>query len=259
MQRKILVTSLFFLAVLSVGISSVFAGNEQMISQYKTQMEQYRASYDAVSLGLAQYTNLKTLASQESAVRSLREFLLIRNDVVRTYFEIASEQLSQFPPSNQEWVADGLTRQKELAVALQLHRTQSDVATDRIAVDEQLSWFFSQERNIRVVADRIQTLTAIGKVSGALADLESIHTHIAEWISKNSPNESVRIEEQRGNDEIARTIDRSRSLLLEAESIYSKTVQQQSDTLIYAQIQPKLIDAYAQIQTGVAFAKELTQ
>lgn len=252
--------TILFGMVVEVPTSRAVSPNIQIYSDnYRNLLDKYRLQYDRTTVALQQYANLKTLASQEEAVQTMRDFLLIRDDVIVTHLNLLGEVLhdrTTLDPQQQASASALLDSEKTALIA---HRSRSDVAVDRIKADQEAEWFSKEQARLLMVADRMQSLIGIGKDEEAIKALESVKSHLDTWISSASMSETQRVEKRRGSDELGRTIEAAKTHVANAKIYYAQTVKNDTTSQIYGYIRPDLLAAYTQVQRGVEFAKELSQ
>jgi hypothetical protein len=230
-----------------------------LMSQYARLLETYRSQTDKVTLSLAQYKNLSTLASQEEAVHDMRDFLLVRSDVISAHMTILQTVLSDRTSLNADWVASGAAKIETDKRELTLHRSRSDVAVDRIKADEEALWFLNKQKQFTMSADRAACLNAIGHTQEAIDSLQTIKVKIDTWLTTATMSETQRVEKQRGSDELGRTIAIAQSTLDGAKTQYERQSRTDSASLLYPQLRPTVLSSYASVMRGVQYAKELTQ
>lgn len=257
-----LLTGFLLTGVVVLGASPARATDPNIqiaATNYRNVLERYRLQYDKTQISLQQYTSLHTLASQEEAVQTMREYLLVRSDTVTEYLDVLARTLADRQGLDTVWVASGSALLEGQKAQLAGHRARSDIAIDRIRADQEAVWFTSNQSSALAAADRAQSLIGMGKVIESITALQDVKTRIDTWIQATQMSETMRIEKRRGSDELGRTIDAARSELTNASIQYLQTTKDSDKTLIYAQIRPSILAAYTRVQRGVQFAKELTQ
>lgn len=262
MHNRLIYVGVFALVLAAFGAQLVLAVSPNIAiyeDQYRTQLEKYRIQSDQTTIALTQYSNLKTLASQEEAVQAMRSFLLIRADVVTTHLNVLTEILSDRTTLDPAWTASVSALLDDQKTQLASHRARSDIAVDRIKADDEAVWFLKDQMKLLVVADRTQSMIAMGRVQEAINALESTKGHIDAWIASASMSETARVEKRRGSDELGRTLEASKKSLDDTKMFYTQTTLGTSTALAYPRIRPTLLKAYTQVTRGVEFAKELTQ
>ncbi len=260
-SRSLAVISIVLLLTV-LPIPTALAANPNIAiyaDQYRTQLEKYRLQYDKSVVSLQQYANLKTLASQEEAVQSMRDFLLIRTDVVDTHLSVLSEILSDRTTLEPSWSASASALLASSKTDLSSHRARSDIAVDRIRADAEAVWFQKAQTPLYLAADRAQSMIALGRVEEAIAALVTTKERIDVWISTASMSETQRVEKRRGSDELGRTITSAKQSVSDAKGFYRQITVGSSTALAYPRIRPTLLNAYTQVVRGAGFAKELTQ
>ncbi len=254
---------LFARLFLALGLVSLVYAQSPNVAiytdQYRQQLEKYRLQSDSTSIAITQYTNLKTLAAQEEAVKSMRDFLLIRADVITTHLNLLNEVLADRQSLDGAWVASGSALLAQQKADIASHRARSDIAVDRIKADQEALWFQTNQKPLLLSADRAQSLIGIGRVGESIMALETIKSHVDTWIADTAMSETSRVEKRRGSDELGRTIQSAKQNLDDAKQVYADADRNSSSALNYEQIRPKLLSAYTNVIRGVGFAKELTQ
>lgn len=230
-----------------------------LTAQYARALETYRSQTEKTSLSLAQYKNLKTLASQEEAVLTMRDFLLVRSDVMTSHMTILQTVLSDRTRLNPDWVASSSARLETDKRELAAHRSRSDVAVDRIKADEEALWFSGKQVQFGITADRFAALNAIGHTQEAIDSLQTVKTKIDAWLTTANMSETQRVEKRRGSDELGRTITSAQATLDGIKSQYERQSRTDSTSLMYPQLRPTILSSYASVMRGVEYAKELTQ
>lgn len=227
--------------------------------QYRSRLEKYRLQNDKTVVSLQQYANLRTLASQEEAVQSMRDFLLIRADVVTAHLDILSETLGDRSTIDPAWSASASALLVQAKAGLAEHHARSDIAVDRIKADAEAVWFQKDQTTLFMAADRTQSMIGMGRVEEAVAALETTKQKIDAWIATASMSETQRVEKRRGSDELGRTIAAAQQSIADAKGFYKQITIGSSTALAYPRVRPTLVNAYTHVVRGVGFAKELTQ
>ncbi len=255
-------TTFLLAGVVVLGASPALAADPNIqiaASNYRNVLEGYRLQYDKTQISLQQYTSLHTLASQEEAVQTMREYLLVRSDTVSAYLDVLARTLGDRQGLDPVWVASGSALLETQKAQVAAHRARSDIAIDRIRADQEAVWFTSDQASLISAADRAQSLISMGKVIESITALQEVKTRIDTWIQATPMSETMRIEKRRGSDELGRTIDAARTELLSASMQYLQTTKSSDTAVVYTQIRPAILAAYTRVQRGVQFAKELTQ
>lgn len=235
------------------------ASAADLLAQYRQKLSTYRTSYDRVFVALQQYTSLGTLSAQEEAVNAMREFLLIRTEVLTTHLDILSGELGGQELLDADLKASSSALLLSSGDSLVGHHDRSTVAVDRIRADQEALWLSTQEPLIRSSADRAQSLIGIGKTLQAIAYLETVKQKIDTWIASSPMSESQKTEKRRGSDELGRTIGEAKSSIDNVRAAYRQGTQGGQNTLIYPQLRTGILSSYASVRRGVEFAQELTQ
>lgn len=257
--RKIAYFGAVFLWVLACA-GLVMAQDIRLLEeQYRRQLEQYRAQQEAFLISLQQYTTLKTLASQEEAVRSFRNLQFTRIDLVTNYLQRLEQNLEQrglLDPLAKSSVSGMLSADLR---ALGEHRSRVDVAIDRIKIDQEAVWFASQEPTLLSHTDRALSLIAIGRMQEGIAALGRAKNAVDQWIESEAMSETERVERRRGSDELGRSILAVQTQVAAALVVYNRAASSESSVQVYPEIRSILSQGYIALAQGIAFATELTQ
>lgn len=249
------------LGLLSLG-RGVFAQNPNISfysSKYKENLDIYRTQSEQMTIALQQYTKLQTLSSQEEAVRAMRDFLLIRSDVVTSHFNLLQAILGDRSTVNPEWMASSSGLLEKQLGELASHHSRADVAVDRIRADQEAVWFLQNEKPLILTSDRAVCLIGMGRVAESIVALEQVKKDIDAWIDTASMSETQKVEKRRGSDELGRAIASAQSSLTQAEALFVQNTESSSDVAFYPRLRPVLLTSYTHVLRGVEYAKELTQ
>lgn len=226
-------------------------------TNYRQLLDEYRKQEEQFSISATQYYQLKTLASQEDAVQKMREVMLTRADVLITYFTILQTEMDQQPGIELSRKAIVDTKISTALDSLRQHRNRVDVATDRISVDQEAAYLEAQGKNLIAVSSQTQALLKIGAVQNALDHLVITKQKADTYIASANVSETVRLEKQRGSDELGRTTTSITQSIADTMTSYDREAQNSNNQQIGDTISSQLAGAYSSLNTGLTFLKEL--
>lgn len=226
---------------------------------YKKSLDEYRMKEEQYSIALQQYYSLRTLASQEEAVKATRDVMLARVDTLLLYIQSLQTVLK-----TQQGVElsrrDNLLSQLDLLVeTLKRHRSRTEIATDRITIENEAVFMESQQVLIQQQSYSALALIKIGLIQAALDQLSVAKTALDAYISTANVSETVRIEKQRGSEEITRTITSIQESISTAILTYDENQESTSDDGGFREIQTTLTKGYAGLTQSLEYVKELSQ
>ncbi len=249
---------LTILALVAFGASHVGAQLDDLKLQYRASLDKYRSSEDQFSIAASQYYNLKTLASQEEAVRAAREVGLARVDTLLIYIQALRTTLDT---KNGIELArkNSLQKQFDLLVDnLKRHRARLEIATDRLKIEDENVFMENQAELIQALCYEALSLIKIGAVQAALDQLVITKDGLDQYISTAKISETTRSEKQRGSEELARSIEDVKRNLSLSLTAYD-TGLENADSSLFRKVQDTLNPAYTGLTQGQEFVKELAQ
>ncbi len=227
--------------------------------QYRNLLEVYRTKRELYTVSVQQYYNLKTLASQEEAVRIGRDLFLTRVDVTLIYLNMLSQALSNRQTIDVQRRNEILGRLTLTMDELKTHRTRVDIATDRLKVDEEALWFSQRQKDYLKLVDLAQSLIKIGRMQESLDEVTQAKERIKNWVQFAPISETRRVEKRRGIDELERTLTAVADSLIGANALYEEYSTRSTTETKGSEISETLSKGYIKLLQGISFAKELSQ
>lgn len=231
---------------------------EELKLQYRLSLDAYRTKEDQFSIAAQQYYTLRTLASQEEAVKAAREVGLARADTLLIYIQALRTTLDTKSgiELNRK---DTLQRQFDLLVdSLKKHRSRFEIATDRLQIEAENNFMEEQQPLIEALSYSALSLIKIGAAQAALDQLVTTKDELDKYILGAEISETQRSEKQRGSDELGRTIDNIKATITLALTDYD-TGLGNADNSLFRKVQDILLPAYSGLTQALEFVKELAR
>lgn len=226
---------------------------------YKRSLDEYRVKEDLFFVASQQYNALKTLAAQEEAVRTAREVMQVRADAMLSYYQALQASLDATPGVELSRKA-AFTNQLSLFIeTIKAHRSRLEIATDRLVIEKEATFFESQESQALLNAYQGLSLLKMGQLQTTLDRMAVVKEQVDKAIADNTTiSETTRTEKERGSAEVARTIQTATEQLQKTMSEYDKSASN-TDASSFHQIQSKLSTTYGVLTQGVEFLQELAR
>ncbi len=224
--------------------------------RYRQFLSTYRTQSDAYIVSSKQYYTLKTLASQEEAVRVTRDLFLTRADILRTHFALLSanvQRYDQVPQAERDKLLGEIASE---AAQMDEHRKRVDIAINRPAIDEEALWLKTHQKPITELSGQAQTLVQIGALNESLQTLETVRSEIESFVQAAPISETARTEKMRGVDELRRTLTAAQS---EVDTVLNAYIEasKRGNSVQGSQSLGLLTSAHTKILRAIEFAKEL--
>jgi hypothetical protein len=224
--------------------------------QYFSLIDQYRDQEQKYIVAKNQYLQLNTLASQELAVKETRTLLTLRADIFLVYIDILNEELSQgkgIPLENKNPEQIALTLLKE---KVRVHRTNTESALDRFALDQESTNFFPTVKDLESHTYYTLSLIKIGKIQVAYDKLFFVRDAVKGYIDTQTLSSAVRSEKERGFAEIERTLDNVNANFTPVKNDVFKNpgAGSLSD---YSKLSQELNPTYSQMNQVIQFLEEI--
>lgn len=226
--------------------------------QYRKALDDERAKEEQFSIASQQYYALKTLASQEEAVRAAREVNLSRVDTILIYIQNLRTTLDTNPGIELSRKNTLQTQFTLLVDTLKRHRARAEIATNRIQIEQENMFMQGQQDLISALCYQALSLIKIGAIQTALDQLVITQGDVNEYISTAQISETIRTQKQRGSDEVTRSIENIKQLIVQAVDGYD-TGLEHPDNSFFRKIQEELSPAYSNLTQASEFIKELAQ
>lgn len=131
---------------------------------YKGQLQVYRTAQNRYQIAKQQYTQLQTLTSLEEAVKTTREAMVARNDVLLTYLTLLRLNLIQATGINLTQKEPTITALEGAHKWLEQHQDKAKSANDRYQILEVADEFSQYQTSIAALSYKTTSLLAIGKL-----------------------------------------------------------------------------------------------
>lgn len=226
--------------------------------QYRKALDDERAKEEQFSIASQQYYALKTLASQEEAVRAAREVNLSRVDTILVYIQTLRTTLDTNPGIEISRKNTLQTQFTLLVDTLKRHRARVEIATNRIQIEQENMFMEAQQDLISGLCYEALSLIKIGAIQTALDQLVITQGDVNDYISTAQISETIRTQKQRGSDEVSRSIDSIKQTIVASMDAYD-TGLGHPDNSLFRKIQEALSPAYSSLTQAGEFIKELAQ
>lgn len=190
---------------------------------YRDQVERYRTVDREFRTSKAQFEQIQTLQSLEQAVVSTREVMLVRNDVLITYFELMRTSLEDTEGIDLVDKRTIINLMIEHIEVLREHRAAVLQTVDREGVAERAAEFAELSESFENTAYRGLALINIGDIQTVYDKARLIYADVLTYHAEN-PVSAVKQEERaRAYRETERELERIGLLLREIRIEYSRS------------------------------------
>lgn len=226
------------------------------LSAYRQSLDTYRTSEEQFFISAQQYYQLRTLASQDEAVKAARLVMLNRVDTLVLYLQMLNTALntnSGIEMGRAKVVSEQISN---LIDNLKQHRSRLEIATDRVMIEQEANFMDQMQSQITKAAYQALSLIKIGGMQAAIDHLEVTQSKLDDYISTLKVSETVRTEKQRGSQEITRSIADMKVVIADSLTNYDRMLSN-SDSSSFHSLQQNLNKAYASLTQTLEFIKEL--
>ncbi len=181
---------------------------------YRNQLTTYRADEKTFQVAKDQYYQIQTLASLEEAVRSTRQAMISRLDVIQTYFLMAKLTLENTKGIETDVKSDTLKQLDTLTTDLKIHRAAVAASSDRTGLLAVATEFATLSPRISDLSQKISMLVTYGRLQTVDDKATTIKQELKNMIDQTETDPLKLAEKKRGLDEIQRNLDQVNTLLV---------------------------------------------
>src|SRR5258708_5877951 len=224
--------------------------------QYRQALDDERNKEDQFNIASQQYYALRTLASQEEAVRAGREVDLARVDTILIYIQTLRTTLDTNQGIELSRKNTLQTQFSLLVDALKRHRSRVEIATNRIQIEQENVFMEGEQDQISALCYLALSLIKIGAIQNSLDQLIITQSNVNDYIASANVSETVRTEKQRGSDEVTRSSESIKQTISKAMDVYD-TGLEHPDSSLFRAIQETLGPGFSGLTQAAEFIKEL--
>jgi len=196
---------------------------------YRDQVERYRTLEREFSVNKNQYAQLQTLQSLEKAVVSTREVLLIRGDVLITYFELMRASLEDTEGIDLVQKKEIIDKLIDHITVLKEHRTYLELTVTREGVAQRVAEYAAISQEFESTSYRALALITIGDIQTVYDKARILYDEVLLYHEENPVSVVKQQERNRAYTEASREIERIGLLLRDIRQKYSGTAQLKRD------------------------------
>lgn len=192
---------------------------------YQDQVERYTNLEREYLINKAQFEKLNTLQSLEIAIKSTREVMLARTDVLITYFELMRAALDDTQGVELAEKEKNVTELISYITTLKEHRAKVLNSVNREDIAERVTEFKELSQPFESTAYKSLALIRIGDIQTVFDKSEIIYRDILQH-HQNNPTTPLRQQERdRAYKEVDNAIEKTRAELLKVRTTYSGSRQ----------------------------------
>lgn len=250
--------SLFLTTTVGIKAQSPTTQVDTLIADYTQKLDEYRTQENLYYIATQQYYTLKTLASEEDAVAQTRTVMLARVDAMNSYLTILQTILNTYPGIELTRKTSVNTQITSELQVLKTHRDKVQIATDRITIESLAVEFEGYQPALSLMVYQALSLIKIGGVQASYDELNAIKPQVDAYITNSNFSDTIRLQKQRGSDELGRTLTTIKQSITDAITEYDNNIGH-TDVGTLNTIEGKLGPGFSGLNQGSAFVKELIQ
>ncbi len=223
---------------------------------YRGQLETYRAQEKTFSIAQDQYRKLQTLDSIEQAVRSTRQALLSRDQVLFTYLTLLKLRLIDSEGVEISYKKTILERIDELLTQLEQHHTKVLKEFDRQRINTLSDDFLPVGADIKTTTSHALSALNLGKLQSVYDRSVLLFDEIQAEVS-NMDGALTVSEKQRSITETQRTFDTTSTNLKKITGKVGQRLADKSEIYAESDLLGDLNETYSLLSKTLNFFSEL--
>jgi len=230
--------------------------SQRLIRVYQDQYEQYRQTERDFTTAQAQYVQLGTLASLETAVVSSREIMLDRTDVLITYHELLAATLVESVGVELQLKQETLGQLQQAIESLKTIRADIANSNDRFAVGV-VNTRFEAELVPQLYAVSYKTLSqlVVADIQNVFDKTKLVYAELQTELAKTEPSKLRLEERKRAYTEVDAAM---RLLEQQLEAITTEVkIAEDSDDRLYRDLVGELESVYGGLGQAMTYIEEL--
>jgi len=225
---------------------------------YRNQLGIYRTDEKTFQLAKDQYYQIQTLASLEEAVRSTRQVMLSRLDVIQTYFTMAKLTLENTKGLETDVKAVTLKDLDSLSTELKIHRAAATAASDRTGLLAVTTEFAGLDPRISTLSNKLSYLVAYGRLQTVGDKTSTIKKELQEVVEQTETAPLKLAERKRGLDEVQRNLNQVDQLLVKMRSQLNPVLNKDNN-ISSTNISADLSIIYGGLSRSITYLQELVK
>lgn len=223
---------------------------------YQDQVERYSTLQREYLINKAQFEKLNTLQSLEEAIKSTREVMLARTDVLITYFELMRSSLDDTEGVELTEKQKNIDEMVSYIEKLRLHREVILKTTDREDIALRVKEFAELSEPFESTAYKALALIRIGDIQTVFDKSEIIYADLLKYHGENKTSPLKQAERERAYRQVENAVEKTRSDLLMNRSQYSES-QDLNRSSYDSRLSKSLNTSYTGTSQILSFLKEL--
>jgi len=232
----------------------------QLRDLYKNQLETYRTDEQAYQIARQQYYQLQTLVSLEEAVKTTRQVMLARTEVLYTYLQMLRTTLQQTQGIEFGLKQNQMNKLTQLLIDFKQHHVEVDSAVDRSSIAQAVTDFGALQKRFQDVSFQTLTLISYGRVQSVYDKTVSIEGDIKQHVEQNETDALRLSEKQRAFAQIESTFSDTDVLLKKVLTNLEANLNPQKGQQYYTgglNVNDSLSSAYGGISRSLSFLQEV--
>lgn len=234
---------------------------QSLRDQYSLQIDKYKTDDRDYSIARDQYYQLQTLVSLEDAVKSTRQVLLSRLDVLLTYTQMMRLQLIQTDGIDLQLKQTELKKIDILIQDLKKNQALTNGALDKAHIDQAIIQFNAMSDELKSYSNETRSLILYGNIQAVFDKTVAARDNIKTTIEQGEMDPLRLSEKKRAFDQIDQTVQATalqlKNILLQMQQLVSLNATSQTNTISNGDINDSLGGAYAGISRALSYLREV--
>lgn len=223
---------------------------------YRGQLETYRAQEKTFFIAKDQYQRLQTLDSIEQAVKSTRQTMLSRDQVLYTYLTLLRLRLIDADGVELSYKEQVLSRIDAILIKLEAHHAKVLTEFDRQKINTLSDDFLPLGEDIKITASHALALLNLGKLQSVYDRSVLLFDEVEAEIA-NTDGRLTSAEKQRYITETQRTLDKTSTVLKQITIRLGERMQDKSEIRTDSDLSGSLNQSYSYLSKVLGYFQEL--
>lgn len=223
---------------------------------YRGQLETYRAQEKSFYIAKDQYQRLQTLDSIEQAVKSTRQTMLSRDQVLFTYLTLLRLRLIDADGVEISYKQQVLDRIDTILAQLEAHHAKVLTEYDRQKINTLSDDFLPIGEDIKVTASHALALLNLGKLQSVYDRSVLLFDEVQAEVA-NTNGRLTAAEKQRYTTETQRTLDKTSTALKLITGRLGERMQDKSEIRPGSDLSGSLNQTYSYLSKVLGYFQEL--
>lgn len=223
---------------------------------YRGQLETYRAQEKTFTIAKDQYQRLQTLDSIEQAVKSTRQAMLSRDQVLYTYLTLLKLRLIDADGVEISYKQQLLGRIDTILSQLEAHHAKVLTEFDRQKINALSDEFLPIGEDIKITASHALALLNLGKLQSVYDRSVLLFDEVQAEVA-NTEGRLTAAEKQRYTTETQRTLDKTSTTLKQITTRLGERMQDKSEIRTGSDLSGNLNQTYSYLSKVLGYFQEL--